>query len=439
MCDFYAGYARESVTPEHSVPLAGYGNTSLRRSENVLDPICATCVALTVGEDTVLLYTTDLLWCNPEWTAEIRSRLRAEAGIPENHIFISATHTHSAPDIHNPEDAIKRYRPQYVDGLVKAGLRALEDRAPATLFGGKTTVNGMNYTRHYRMADGSIAGSNFGSFATPMVGHVRDSDPEMLVVKIARDGKPDILMVNWQAHQCKTGGSKKTDLSADFVGYTRMEAEKQTGMLFAYYNGAIGDVGADSRMESEKTGLDYVQYGQKLAHVAMDALPGLKEIPADSIKVQGTVAEFPFNHEDEELAEKALPLVQQWQRTNDTAAAHKAAREAGFVSIYHANATIRRKSRPASGTMELNVFRVGQLAFITSPCEMFSAQGEYIKAHSPFPMTFVCGCSNEYKGYLPSRSAFEYNCYESCTTFFARGTGEAAAERLVEMLNSIRQ
>ena len=129
--------------------------------------------------------------------------------------------------------------------------------------------------------------------------------------------------------------------------------------------------------------------------------------------------------------------MQQWQKENDTPAAHKAARAAGFVSIYHASATIRRKSRPASGTMELNAFRVGQLAFVTSPCEMFSVQGESIKAHSPFPMTFVCGCANEYKGYLPSRSAFEYHCYESCTTFFARGTGEAAAERLVDMLREI--
>jgi len=435
--EFTVGYARENITPEHSVPLAGYGNTSLRRSENVLDPICATCVALTVGADTVLLYTTDLLWCILPWTEEIRERLHKEAGIPENHIFISATHTHSAPDISSSDPAILQYRPRYVEGLVKAGLRALEDRTPATLYGSKTRTEGMNYTRHYRMADGSVAGSNFGSFATPMVGHVRDSDPEMLVAKIVRDGKPDILMVNWQAHQCKTGGGKKTDLSADFIGYTRMEAEKQTGMLFAYYNGAIGDVGADSRMESEKTGLDYVRYGQRLAHVAIDALTDLKQIPVDKIEVQGAVAEFPFNHEDEELADKALPLVRQWQKENDTAAAHKAARAAGFVSIYHANAAIRRKSRPATGTMELNVFRVGELAFITSPCEMFSAQGEYIKAHSPFPMTFVCGCSNEYKGYLPSRSAFEYNCYESCTTFFARGTGEAMAERLVEMLKEI--
>ena len=438
MNDFYAGYARENVTPEHSVPLAGYGNTSLRRSENVLDPICATCVALTVGEDTVLLYTTDILWCMAQWTDEIRQRLHREAGIPQNHIFLTATHTHSAPDISSNDPAILQYRPQYVEGLVKAGLRALEDRAPATLFGGKTRTEGMNYTRHYRMADGSIAGSNFGSFATPMVDHVRESDPELLGVKIAREGKQDILMVNWQAHQCKPGGGKKTDLSADFIGYTRKEMDEKTQLLFAYYNGAIGDVGADSRMESKKTGLDYEQYGRKLAHVALDALPFLKEIPVDGIKVQGTVAEFPYNHEDEDRAEIALPLVRQWQKDNDTAAAHKAAREKGFESIYHANAAIRRKSRPASGTMELNALRVGELAFITSPCEMFSAQGEYIKAHSPFPMTFVCGCANEYKGYLPSQEAFEYRCYESCTTFFARGTGEAMAERLVEMLKSIR-
>ena len=35
------GYARIDITPTEPVPLAGYGNTSRRISQNVLSPLCS--------------------------------------------------------------------------------------------------------------------------------------------------------------------------------------------------------------------------------------------------------------------------------------------------------------------------------------------------------------------------------------------------------------
>ena len=55
-----AGYARADITPEGSVHMQG-GDWRNRISTGVLDPLYATCIALTVGDETVLLYTTDTL------------------------------------------------------------------------------------------------------------------------------------------------------------------------------------------------------------------------------------------------------------------------------------------------------------------------------------------------------------------------------------------
>ena len=44
---FLAGFGRVDITPEESVPLAGYGNTSKRFFQNIRDRIIGNCVAVT--------------------------------------------------------------------------------------------------------------------------------------------------------------------------------------------------------------------------------------------------------------------------------------------------------------------------------------------------------------------------------------------------------
>ena len=52
------GFGRADVTPSYSVPLAGYGNSSMRMSQGFLDYLYVTCIAITDETDrTVLLLT----------------------------------------------------------------------------------------------------------------------------------------------------------------------------------------------------------------------------------------------------------------------------------------------------------------------------------------------------------------------------------------------
>lgn len=78
------------------------------------------------------------------------------------------------------------------------------------------------------------------------------------------------------------------------------------------------------------------------------------------------------------------------------------------------------------------------MSFVTMPYEAFAAHGVYVKENSPFPMTMVFSCANGGHNYIPTREAYEYGCYESFTSIFAKGTGEDAAEKLVQMLNSLQ-
>ena len=49
------GYARADITPDYEICISGYGDDETRRSQGVHDPIYLTCIAITSGDDTILI------------------------------------------------------------------------------------------------------------------------------------------------------------------------------------------------------------------------------------------------------------------------------------------------------------------------------------------------------------------------------------------------
>ena len=132
---FLVGYGRVDITPLESVPLRGYGNTSRRMSQNILDPLYATCLAMTdQSGTTLLLYALDLCVFGPISAARLRPNLSKATGIPQDRIMLSNSHTHSAPDLENTEvPSAARYLDQLDQWLLAAAALALDDRKPAQM------------------------------------------------------------------------------------------------------------------------------------------------------------------------------------------------------------------------------------------------------------------------------------------------------------------
>lgn len=443
-----AGYGRSSITPAFSVPLAGYGATHRRMSQRVLSEIFATCIAFSWGDEKLLLYTQDLINSNSDWVKAVRRRVTEKTGVPEDRILICSIHSHSTPDTISDLDCIAQYQKLYLDAMEAAAVEALGDLAPIRMYAAEVQTEGMNYIRHYLLENGTYAGPNFGSFkAAPIVGHAAQNDPGMRVVKLERRERPAILLVNFQVHPTATGGMQKTDLSADFVGAVRDHVEASTGMHFAYFTGAAGNQVMTSNIPEEMDGLTreqsyafgknhYLIYGWRLAQYVLKALRELREMACDSLVVTRECFEQPVNHDDEELYEVAAQVRALWDET-DLNTANAFARQRGLSSVYHAGAVMKRCTRPQTQVMELYAVRIGELGLVTVPFEMFAANGVFVKKNSPLPMTLVCSLANEHWFYVPTREAFEYGCYESCISYFAKGAGEATAEKLVDMLKTL--
>ena len=427
-----AGFGRENITPEKPAGLGGYSDAETRISGMVLDYIYTTCVAFREGDQTILVFTIDicgLIDTQMEW---IRNHVTTNTGIPGENIFIGATHTHSAPQVSGNED----WKRQLNDACSNAAKTAIADLAPVTVQTATAKLEGLNFVRHYLMNDGTYYGSNFGSEASGYKAHALDHpDQQLILLKLERTEKKDILMVNWQAHPASVAREVEyTAVSADFVGPLRTKVEAETGMHVAYYTGAAGNLNKDSRIESEKHGLNYKAYGEKIAEKVLENIPNLTTVEAAGIQTAKLDFDAEIDHSWDHMKDEADEVFNLWKTVGKTEG-DNLGKTYGFTSSYQARAIRTRYSKPATEVRQLRAFRVGPIGFTTGTYEMFSDHAEYVKENSPFDITFIItGCS----GYIPNRAAYEYRSYESDTGFYASGTGEAMAEEYVKLLNAIK-
>ena len=422
------GFAKINITPGYSVGLSGYSNAEVRRSEGFLDYIYATCIAVSQEEETILLYTVDTIAMTHNEAEFFRGQITQATDIPGEKIFFGATHAHSCPEKSG------QYKQELSQWMVEAAQKALEDRAPATVQATTTEIEGMNFIRHYEMADGTYAGANFGDFSKEIVGHATQNDPQMVLVKFVReDGKKDVVLVNFQAHPDHSTMLGFYQIAADFVGPLRDELEKLSGASVAYFTGASGNQNPTSKIPEENHGLNWREYGAKLGQLANEALSGLQDTEGD-LKTCRRMVSVEIDHSWDHMLSQANEVYDLWKNV-DEKTAMVVGKTYDFTSVFQARAIRDRAAMGMTTELELNAFCIGGIGFTTGTYEMFSDQGLFVKERSPFPINFIItGCS----GYIPTADAFTYRSYEADTGFYACGTAEKLAENYVDMLNEIK-
>lgn len=440
-----AGFATRDITPSYSVPLGGYGSSDGRMSQTNLDPLFVSCVAVCDGENTALFYQIDVTDILNEDIAFCRAEIFKKYGIPSENIFITATHTHSAPDENNPQECVKRFLAEMDEAIVEAAGEAIADLEEAEMYIGKGKTEGLNYVRRYLLSDGSYGADNFGDFKrNEIIGHEDEPDEEMQVLRFKRTTKKDILMVNWQSHPHRTGGFRAPNLSSDLIHHFRVSVEK-AGFHFAYFQGCAGNLNPFSRLRSEdmvqnphytddnKRGHEH--HGKKLAQACFEILPGLRKIKSGKIHTCATALTEAVNHDWDHRVPDAEKVMEQFNAGKD-AEAKKLVQEFGFNSVYHAMYVIKHASFPETMTIPVGAVSIGDFAFTGTPNELFDTTGKYVKATSPFEMTFVCAYTNgsHYGAYLPTIKAFAHGGYGCDTCCFRAGIAEKVANTLIRCL-----
>lgn len=388
------GFGRADITPvDISVPLYGYGNHGSRISTEVLDPIYATCIALTDSADnTILIFTMDLTTSFGAVVPLQRKAISDATGVPFENICLSATHTHSGPAMVAAFDdnfpLMYDYARYMKEQFVQAAVDAMADRAEATIEYGAAYPEGLNFVRHYVMDDGSVIGDNFGTDeGKAYVTHVHKADNQLQVLRFARGDKKDIVLTNFQSHPLLCGGAFDTRITADYIAPMRSYVEAQLDCHFAYFSGASGNIDPASRMSVENAAGDYIDHGIQLGKQTILALSNTTPVSG------GKVGALVEDHE-----------VQIKENKSD---------------------------------MTLQALSAGGIGFVAPPYEMFDTNGKYIKENSPFEATFVLYLANSSAGYMAAEDAYRYGGYEVEYTGFVKGTAENTANKFLDMLHTL--
>ena len=433
------GYARIDITPTEPVPLRGYGNTSVRIHENVLDPLYATCLAFQDEKgEKVLIYTLDMCSLVNVFFTDIQEELCAAVGLAPERVLCSCTHNHSSPDLVNPEqETVPRYLAFFKQQLITVAREAMADVKPAKAQIGRAHTNGLNFVRRYVMADGTYAGDNYGVFKdNPIAFHESEVDNCLQLVKFTREGGKDVVIANFQMHPHRTGGYRKPDVSADIPGAMREAYEEKTGCLFAYFTGGSGNVNGHSRIKTENATSDYKAHGQALADYALQVT--FRDVQLGELKTASKVLDAPINHDLDHLLPQAQEIDKLWKETKDQAICKPLLEKYGFNSVYKAGSLVTRVTLPETTQIPMWTVSMGDIAFVGAPYEMFDTNGLQIKDASPFRITFIMTLTNGSIGYMPSKMGFEHGGYSADTCRFKPGIGELLAENYIELLESMK-
>ena len=433
------GFARVDISPEESVPLAGYGNTSRRMSKVVMDPLYANGLAFTdeAGNTMLVIVMDQCNMYNP--LPSMREDVSKATGLPVEKIMLCCTHTHSAPHLENSEkDSIPRYCEKLRRCLAECALAALADRAPATVSVSATQTQNMNFVRRYILADGTYAGDNYGHpEISPIVAHETEGDHQLQIVKFTRSGAKDIIMANFQGHPHRAGGSTKPECTSDLVGVFRAELEQQENCHALYFTGASGNMNCHSRMKEENITPDYIAHGKALARYAQEALQTLRPVHVGKVCNISMNYKGAADHSQDHKLEQAKIVVERWEKGAGYAGSI-AGFEDLFNSPYHAISTIAKSKRPQTLEAELNGISFGDVSMIFAPFELFCELGAQIKQETPFETTFVCCYSNNIFSYLPTQLGFDHGGYGPNQCRFVPGTGEIIVKEFLNILEKLK-
>jgi hypothetical protein len=456
----HVGVAQADITPPLGFPIAGYYHERL--ATGTLDPLKAKAIVFRSGTRQAALVVCDLTGIAVDLGNEVRRRAAAKTGIPAEHIVVSATHSHTAPDFTRDlfehlagkpgKDGQPRYAVKLIDGVVEAIVKAHAALKPATVEAGAARQESpVSFNRRFVMRDGSV--KTWMRLDHPDV--VRSAgpiDPEigMLLARSAADKKPLGLVSNFALHLDTVGG---TEWSGDYPYFIGKAVQKALGENVAsiFGTGCCGDINHVDPVRKERNKTDAI--GGELGKTITSHLGKLRPVKDATLRVRHTTVKLPLQEVSAAQLSKARPLLLE----------ARAGKKVEFFDLVNAYKAVMldqlRNKRPQSDPAEtinwglthawagvgeylpaeVQAIALGDdVAIVCLPGEIFVELGLAIKQASPFRTTLVIelsGCVETV--YVPTRAAYAGGSYEVTNSTVQPGSGEMLVEAALRLLGEM--
>jgi neutral ceramidase len=406
------GYGEADITPEVGGSMPGYFTD--RISTGVLDPLLAKVLVLSKGPTRLAIVALDLIGLQAPEVDQIRAAIYGVTRIPVEHVFVHSTHTHTgaqtprrfttdAERIH-PGLFPGKVDPRWTEGLparvAAAAQRALaaSRETDARLAVGRQ--EGLSFYRRFVMKDGTIR-TNPGRANPDVVRPAGDVPKSVYVVEFPR---AKTLLVSFALHPDCVGGTR---YSADYPYHLTEALRESLGQdhRVLYLNSACGninhiDVGNPDQLKGYE---ESRRIGRALAATVLASRQSARDVEVDALAARSRVVRAPLRPVPDAVAESA--------RRDIESGVDFAKRN--FNELHAPGAYILSRTQDRFHPSEVMAFRIGPLALVGLPAEVFVEIGREIQTGSPFNPTVVIGLTGGAMGYMPHRAGFAQGGYEA--------------------------
>lgn len=453
------GVAEVEITPPKGFPMAGYYHERL--ATGTKDPLKARAVVFRMGKEQAALVVCDLCGISVDLTTEVRRLASARTTIPQRHIVLSATHSHTSPDYtrhlygylgksekERPADA---YSARLIQGVVEAVVKAHENAEPSVIHAGTVRQETpVSFNRRFLLRDGSVR--TWMALDHPEVLRAAgpiDPDLSIFTVRAVKGRSHKAVFSNFALHLDTVGG---LEWSADYPSFIERAVRESLGnnVISLFGTGCCGDINHVDPARKERNKTAFI--GGSLGETVCKALAGLPPVKRTGLRVQSTVVPLPLETVTREEVARAAQLL-------------TASRDGGRVDFldqvraYKHVVLDNLRHRPAHAEaaklinwglsrtwagvgdrlpVEVSLITLGdEVAIVCLPGEVFVDLGLAIKRSSPFCTTFIVELSNCVEtAYIPTRVAYAAGSYEVTNSLVQPGSGEMLADAAVRLLRN---
>ena len=397
MSNLLLGVARRDITPQVGGNLFGYRPDLY--SESVNDNLTATVFAFSDGDEKFVLVTVCVCLLDTSVTDELRSLISEKHNVEIGNIIICATHTHSGPSTINMPGWGGIDMPYY-EGIMKPNiLKAVDDAfgntQPVTM-GVGVGESKLGINRRQLNTDNSVGLGQ--CYWAPF-------NPQMTVISFKNNENKIVgNIIHYGCHGTCAGLNK--EVSRDWSGVMTDALEKESGAITAFFNGPEGDVGPRLSNGQTTAELPYIyEVGGIGAEDAIRIFKSIDEYKDFSVSAVSGSVKLPY---DKRISyEDAVKGYEIYKNETINYGRQLAVYFSKVMESYERNFVEEELDE-----IPQSIIRLGDVAFVSFPYELFSEIGMRINCAVEDLKVLSLSNANGSKGYFPTQDQLCKGGYE---------------------------
>ncbi len=438
------GLAEVNYNPLVGCDLVGNYRGSDYASRGVHDSLFSRALVVENGQkEKVAFLTVDICKLTKESITMMRNYIASNSDIKAGNIMIHATHTHSGPKSELQAPHAKEYLTKAATAVIEANNKL----KPGQFSIGRANESSVSFNRRLLGKDGKVHMSwekINPDFVTKALG---PADPDIIALLIAQNEINRGALINFGCHATTLTGNNWL-YSADYPGMLVKMLKNSLGSDFIplFFNGCCGNV---TQVDYKRGFIDTYEECQRIGNMlgvaSFFAFDNSVKVEGNDIVVSKEMVPLKRMTITEEQYNWAKQVMEKVKREGMPPLQPDGIPDAQFAKQW----LDMYQTQNMTDSLEVMTVRIGDLAFVGMPGEIFSEIGMDIKARSPLKNTIVMGLTNDARKYFPSKVSFTQgpggytpmaSGYETTpgSTMYDAGAGEKLAESAIKQLSIIK-